>query len=336
MKFTADTADLARAVRAVRKASPNRAAWELLSGFKVEALDGIVAISATDLDVGRRVEIEARIEEAGAVLMPPRFPSVVTGATAEVITISGTDRVTITSGRSRWQLEPLAIDDYPKEPEPQGETITLADWSRIQAVAIATGNDGSRPILQGVCFDDGAAAATDSYRLAWTETATPVFPMNIPARAIRALTEAPHTAVSDGRSIKATTADGAWWSRLIEGTFPKWRSLIPKSEATTRITVRSELLADVIGRARLVLEPEWPITIETGPGELVVKNGERFSEAIEAKIEGDDITAAYNPVYLVDLCDPVEEAEISLIDSFKPARIEGEGWWNAMLMPVRV
>lgn len=337
MKFTADTADLARAVRATKKVSPRNPSWPLLSGFKVEALDGICAITATDMETGRRVEFEAKVEEPGAALMPPRFPSVVTAATAEVVTVS--DGI-VTSGRSRWQLEPLDLDGYPAEPSPEGDAVTMTDWSRIQAVATATSVDGSRPILAGVCFDEGFAAATDSYRLAWTETETPDFPMNIPARAIGALTEAPKTAVCDGRVIKAATEDGAWWSRLIDGAFPKWQSLIPKTEAATVITVRTELLADVISRARLVLEEGWPIFVETGTGELVVKSGKyggRFSEAIEAKVEGDDIIVAYNPAFLVVMTAPVDEVSISLIDNLKPARIQGgDGqWWNAMLMGVR-
>ena len=332
MKFTATTADLARAVKTVRKAAPTRPSWELLGGFKVEALDGIVAITATDLDAGRRVEIEAKIEAAGEMLMPPRFPSLVAAANGETTTIDGG---TITSGRSRWKLEPLNIDDYPAEPNPEGDPVTLTDWSRIQAVATACSIDGKRPVLAGVCFADGHAAATDSYRLAWTDTETPDVPMNIGARAIAALDSSPSSAVCDGRLIKATTEDGAWWSRLIEGSFPAWRSLIPKTDPTCRITVDAEALVDVIARARLVMQPEWPITIEAGTGELIVKNAERFSEAIEAKVEGEPITASYNPGYLVDLISPVAEATISLLDDLKPARIDGDGWWNALLMPVR-
>ena len=337
MKFTADTKDLARAVKATKKAAPARPSWELLSGYRVDALDGIVAITATDLETGRRVEIEARIDEPGTILMPPRFPSVVTAATAEVTTVSGTEKIMVTSGASRWQLQPLNVEDYPSEPTVEGETIALPDWARIQAVSVACSVEDKRPILAGVCFGDGAVAATDSYRLAWTEIDSDAAPIIIPARAIGALSEAPTKATSDGRTIKATTDDGVWWSRLIEGAFPKWRTLVPKDEAGTRITLRSEDLADTIGRAMLVLEDERPIYLDVTANEVRIlgdKTGERFSEPIDAKIEGDPIMAAYRGRYLVDLTTHTDEVMISLWDEFKPALIQGAGWWNALLMPV--
>jgi DNA polymerase-3 subunit beta len=88
----------------------------------------------------------------------------------------------------------------------------------------------------------------------------------------------------------------------------------------------------------LVLDPDWPIFLETGEGELIVKNGQdgaRFSEAVEAKVEGEQVTVAYNPTYLAELVAPVEEIELAMTSPLKPCVLTSD-WYHAMLMPVRV
>lgn len=337
MKFTADTKDLAAAVREVSKSLPRHVAWEVLSGIRVEALDGIVAVTATDLETGRRVEFEARVTEEGAAVADGRFVAAVMAAPSDETEVTGTDSLDVRSGPARWKVGTFALDDWPVEPEATGDEVELPDWSRVLQVSTFASREQARPILGVVAIGGGYIVATDSYRLAWAEWDADVEPMLVPRRAVEGLAGTPVRATSDGRRIKATTTDGAWWARLVEGSYPKWRSLLSDGAPATTAVVESERLRAALSRALVSSTVKArPVFFAFAPGHIDVQvgaDGEDFTERVEAVVTGEELTVAFNGTFAADAL-VGDETTIEITDVLKPAGFRS-GWWRSVVMPVR-
>jgi DNA polymerase-3 subunit beta len=132
-------------------------------------------------------------------------------------------------------------------------------------------------------------------------------------------------------------------ARLIEGSFPNYRQLIPESYPS-RLTVDREALLSAIDRASLVAEDHIPIRLSLSPGgvELSVSRQDVGGETehVEAEYVGEEMTIAFNSRYLNDGVTAVEEEKVVLdvLDPLKPGVLRGsEGDdFLYLLMPVRL
>lgn len=336
MKVAADRSALAKAAKTVSTALPRRTALPVLDRIRIDAHDGVLILTATDLSVGRLVEIEAEVEIPGSVLADRRFAAVIGAATGETIDLNMGDRLlTVSSGATRWKLETGNVDDWPQEPTVEGEPLKVASWERLRTVAAIVGD---RPGIDSVHLSEGQAAATDSYRLAWCDFAEGEHDeIRIPGQAILALGEQPDQIRSDGRYILASTGDWQWWARLSDANFPKWRSLVPKEEPSCQVTIDTELWEQAIKRATL-LAPNLPLRLSQTFDALHIEiwtGGEiSFEEDLPAKIDGDWETQAFNGAYLTSLISPVATATLGQYGPLKPMTVDGE-WWHGLLMPVK-
>ena len=350
MKLTADRRPLADAAKAVSRFLPTHIDAGLpFAQIHVEAHSGIVALTATDLTSGRRIEVEANVAGEGEVLVGDRFPAVLAGAIGDTVELSTTTtNLSIASDASSWRLPLGDPGDYPKiEVESDTDKVSVDDWERVRAVAkIADVPKSPRTEgLKGAVFEAGVIAATDSYRLAhatFSSDASHQLAL-VPGDAMVGL-DAEVTALHFGeRTVHADVDDGAWWSRLIDPSgYPKWQKLIDGiTEARATIKLDSSDLTEAIRRAMLIGEPDIPLWLEfLGHGVKVFRKlgGEVvFSETIVGRFEGEAglDPVAVNAVFLRSMIESVARVEIGMVDSFKPIRIRGDSWWAGVLMPVR-
>ena len=132
-------------------------------------------------------------------------------------------------------------------------------------------------------------------------------------------------------------------TRLIEGEFPNYRGLIPSTQPN-RLHVDRQALLDAVRRVRLMARENSPVrlTMTTDLLELraVTLDVGEASEQIDASYQGDELTVAFNPEYLVDGLEvtPGEEISLETVDSLKPALLRpiGSEDFLYLLMPVRV
>lgn len=334
MKLSVDRKELADATKAAAKFLPRMSHLAALEHLHIEAHSNQLMVSATNLDAGRTVEVEADISEEGRILVPATFAQIAAKAQGKSISIEVTDKVSVSDGASHWKLDLGQIEDYPEFSRDTDGEAEIESWARIQAVATHASRS-DRPALEGVRFGDGFAAATDNYRLAWTACDAPE--ALIPAYAIQNV-DAVRTLRVGQKHAAAVLSDGLWWSRLIDAKFPDWQRL--KSGLTPEVSavVVSEVLTEALQRASIVAPEAGKklkgrlITLEVGDG-ITVKAGDSYSETIEADTDG-EIEASFNISYLVDALAPVEKATLRFTDAFKPLLVES-GWWNALIMPVR-
>jgi DNA polymerase-3 subunit beta len=293
------------------------------------------------------------------------------------------EKVEIGAARSRFSLRTFPVDDFPTLPEPpQPATFLPAAGlaSALRQVVRAASNDDARPLLTGVLVaaegNDVRLVATDSYRLAMrdidgSDALAGTSQILVPARALAELQKLsvlgmtakdgalgstgegaddgdgalPTIGLSIGdHDVTFTAGDVKVSTRLLDGSYPDYRQLIP-SEYPNRLHVGKDSLLDALRRVRLLVRDNTtPVRLSMRPGgvDLTVVSQEvgDASETVDADFDGTELTIAFNPTYLIDGVEAVTGDEVLLetVDATKPATVRAaeETSFRYLLMPVRV
>ena len=346
---------LGRAARAVSARSP----LPILQGLLVTVTGRVLRVTGTDLDVTVRTQLEVEVLEEGRTVVPARL---ITEAArklppgAVVLQAEGGE-VELSGGGPRFRFREMAADDFPTVAEADlkgGVEVDGEDFVRaLGQVMVAASHDDARPVLTGIYFESHEGAlrlvATDSYRLALRDVPavrTTVAAL-IPARALRELQRtvaAKKVCMAVGaREASFGSEKGTLTVRLIEGTFPNYRQLLP-ANYQNHLTVDRTALLEGIGRASLVAEDHIPIRLQLQSGgvELSVTRQDVGGETehVPGDYQGDDMTIAFNSRYLNDGVDAVGDDQVVLdtIDPLKPGVLRGAESQDFLylLMPVRL
>jgi DNA polymerase-3 subunit beta len=350
----------------------------VLAGLLVEASGERLTLSSFDYEVSARVTIEATVEETGSALVSGRLLAEITRSLpARPVTLSteGT-KVLLVCGSSRFSLPTLPVEDYPSLPDMPAVSGTVrgaAFAAAVAQVAVAAGRDDTLPVLTGIRLEiDGARltlAATDRYRLAVRELdwdpgqsdgeAVALIPARTLADTAKALGsgDAVSLALSSGGigegliGFEGDETQGArrTTSRLLDGEFPKYRALLP-SESQSVASLDTAAFVDAVRRVALVAERNAPVRLSFGDGEVQLDAGTgddaQASEVLESTLEGEPITIAFNPQYLLDGLGAIDAptAVLSFTTATKPAVLTGRPAddsapsddYRYLLMPVRL
>ncbi len=362
MKFRCDRDVLSEGLQAVQRAVSSRPGIPALTGVLMEArTGGGLTLTTTDLEVSARLTVEVQVTEEGTALVPARLLAdtvkSLSDAPVEFETDGGQARIRCAAYEGALRL--LPVEDFPVIQAPAGPAITLPAAvfaEAVSQVARAASRDEARPVLTGVLLEvtrEGVTlVATDSYRLAVREL---VATAPGEARAIvpeRALSEAARAAAALDRgevelvleeSQASFRVDGlTLTSRLIEGEFPNYRQLLPEAYEN-RLTVSRQQLVDAVRRVGLLARDTSPVRMEFNA--LGVKLSSQSPdlgqavEVVEARYEGEELTVAFNPQYLLDGLGAAagETVRLEVRDGLKPGVIRGETEdFTYLVMPVRL
>ena len=373
MKFRSERDSLADVLTTAGRAAGGRGtASAVLSGLMLRTAGNRLEVTGTDLDLTVRVEQEVIGIEDGACVVPARLTAdVVRALEAGAVTLeSDEEKVEISSARAHFGLRSFPLVEFPSLPAPPIPSVTLPRAAFVEAlrqVVRAASNDDARPLLTGVLVtSEGSAVrlvATDSYRLALrdlhgTATLGEGGDVLVPARALAELQRLPAPAgpgapegpgaevgISPGLSdITFTSGRTRISTRLLEGTYPDYRQLIP-DQYPNRLHVGRESLLAALRRVRLLVRDNTtPVRLSMRPSgvDLSVVSQEvgDASETVDGDFTGEDLVIAFNPSYLIDGVDAVLDDEIFLeADSpSKPATVRAASRddFRYLLMPVRI
>lgn len=354
MKFTVERDVLAEAVTWTARTLPNRPSIPVLAGIRLDADEtGTLALSSFDYEVSARSRIAAEVDEPGTLLVSGRLLADISRSLPNKpvdVAVEG-PHATLTCGSSRFTLLTMPLEDYPTLPTipPSSGTIDAHEFAHAVAqVTVAASKDETLPLLTGVRMEiEGETLtllATDRYRLAMREIAwNPANPGMSATALVRArtLSEVAKSLTSAGSlSISLPTGDGVelvgfeaggrrTTSLVVDGEYPPVRRLFPET-TTTHAVVLTQQLIEAARRVSLVAERNTPIRLEFTDGQAVLEAGQgedaQASEAIEAVLEGEPITTAYNPGYLLDALGAVgqEYTRLSFTHGTKPSVITGQ------------
>lgn len=354
MKFVIEQNRLVDVVNWVSRSLSTRPIQTALLGIVIEAEGGKVTLSGSDLETASRASTEAEIATPGKVLVPGKLLADISRSLPNkpvTIQLDGS-RVLVNAGSAKFTLPLLPINEYPNLPE-MPETLGSIDAENfahaVAQVASAAGKDDSLPSLTGIHVEVNGEnitmAATDRYRLAVRElTFSPARPNTEAVALIRARTliDATKTLTSAKNvniSLAPTTSNDrlagfqsdskSTTTRLLDGTFPPYRHLIPQESLTTTVIEVAPFL-DAVRRVALVTDKTIPlkltfagnsVTLEAGGGDEAQAN-----EVFEIQKTGEDLNIAFNPNYLLDGLHAVSApyAQISFNTSGKAAILMGK------------
>jgi DNA polymerase-3 subunit beta len=325
----------------------------VLAGLLLETGPRGLVLSSFDYEVSARVEARAEVADEGKALVSGRLLADISRSLPDQPVDVATDgsKVVLTCGSARFSLATLPVDEYPTLPQlppiagtVQGELFATA----VAQTAVAAGRDDTLPLLTGVRMeidnDKVTLAATDRYRLAVRElmwhpeqpglSAVALVPARTLAETAKALAAEGDVTIALGSGgvgdgLIGFEAEGRrTTTRLLDGEFVKYRSLLP-TETNSVATVERNAFIEAVKRVALVAERNTPVRLAFNEGEVVLEAGSgddaQASEALPANLDGEDIAIAFNPTFLLDGLNALEtqSARLHFTTTTKPAVLTG-------------
>ncbi|MGK3091036.1 MULTISPECIES: DNA polymerase III subunit beta [Streptomyces] len=374
MKIRVERDVLAEAVAWVARSLPARPPAPVLAGLLLKAEDGALSFSSFDYEVSAKVSVDAEVDEDGTVLVSGRLLADICRALPNRPVEISTDgvRATVVCGSSRFTLHTLPVEEYPALPQMPTATGTVPGEvfaSAAAQVAIAAGRDDTLPVLTGVRIeiegDTVTLASTDRYRFAVREflwkpedpeaSAVALVPAKTLLDTAKALTSGDTVTLALSGSgageglIGFEGAGRTTTTRLLEGDLPKYRTLFP-TEFNSVAVIETAPFVEAVKRVALVAERNTPVRLSFEQGVLILEAGSsddaQAVERVDAVLEGDDISIAFNPTFLLDGLSAIDSpvAQLSFTTSTKPALLSGRPAVDAeadeaykyLIMPVRL
>jgi len=346
MKVTVTQQNLAHGLSIVSRAVSPRSTLPVLANVLIATDEGRLRLSATNIELGITSWIPAQIQEEGSITVPARtFSDLITTFQPEAVVLSldiRTQTLNVVCNSSVHDIKGIDAQDFPPVPVPdlsEGSDLNLVDFKEmIQQVAFAASADEARPVLQGVKLEGSenqiTMAATDGFRISVRKEmlANPArqnFSIIIPARAMNELArisgdedKTVTMVIPHGRGqVIFHLKNAELVSQLIDGNFPDYRAIIPRSYKTRALVSTPAFLkackqAEIIARegnnvVRLNILPQ-----EGGPGKIEInaqtEETGKSDIQIESAIEGNGLLIAFNVRFLREVLEVVGTPNITL------------------------
>ena len=370
MKFTCNKDDLVNNVSIVQRAVSSNSTVQILNGILIESDNNSrIKLTGYDLQTGIEADMEADVFERGSVVLDSKFFGDIIRKLPEAeveITVNDNFQTLINCGKAEFKISGLDPETFPKIPEVDESTsdkIVMPQKilkNMINHTIFAVSRDNSRPVLTGSnIVSDGAVLSVvsiDGFRMAINrENMGNDFPkINyiVPGKALTEMSKI-LSDDDDAEIILYTSMHNLLFdignvrmvSRLIEGNFINFDSIIAKNPKTV-ITVNRKDFLNAVDRAALIImtdDRKCPVRLLTSnPSELTVSAVSaqgNLQENIEVKVEGDLIDVDFNSRYILDVLKNIEDETIRVEVNggqgpciIKP--VEGDGYIY-LILPIR-
>lgn len=365
MKLTVLQENLKNALSSLQKAIPSKPQLPILSSVYIQAKGESLTLAATDLYLGIKSTIPAKIEEEATLVVPGEIlKNLIFSFSAGEVAIEKKDSsLVLKYDNSTSSLPYQVADEYPQFPEVNGQDYSLpsALLKKIEKyVAFAAALDQTRPVLASILFSfkkEGLEiVGTDGFRLARLSVQETIPDLEqdilIPVKSLSEVfrmisqTEAEYVDFRVSQELKQVlfVVDGAEiYVRLTEGEFPPYQKIIPP-EFTHSFTLDWQELQAQIKRAFLFSrDTSNIIRLEIAEGELHIKANSPargdYHGSLALTHSGEPLEIAFNALYLLDFLNMQKEGDIvfSMNESLKPAAFttpEEDGYLY-IVMPFR-
>ena len=325
MKFECEKSLLASAIEGVSRAITNRAAIPVLEGIYMIAEGFNLILNGFDMEMGFTTTIECNVLVPGETVLDAKLlGSMVSRMPAGNVCIELNDegQAKISGGVAEFEIPALNASDYPSLPVTGADnTMTLKCGvirEMIEKTIYAVSQDDKKPAHTGELFviEPGSltVVALDGYRLAIIQRNVDCsrdIRIIIPSKTLQELLKIMGGADEEvkidanRRYVVFTTNGYTIMSRLIEGDFLNYESVIPKDKKT-RITVDCKTFIDTIERASLIITERLknPLRISFTENKITVRCqtplGKVVDEFAPVEMTGDAVEIGFNNRYLLD------------------------------------
>jgi DNA polymerase-3 subunit beta len=370
MRVTIERSAFLKALTHVQSVVERRNTIPILSNVLLQAGDGQLKLTATDLDLEIVESVPAEVARSGATTVPAHMlydivRKLPDGAQLEIEQAGDGQRVSIFAGRSRFSLQALPHEDFPDLAAgdfpnsfaiPAGDLRGLVDKTRF---AIST--EETRYYLNGIYFHEVAngnllrAVATDGHRLAQAQIPRPEGAKGMPGVIVPRKTVLEVVKLFEGvdgavdvslsaSKIRFAAGDLVLTSKLIDGTFPDYERVIPRSN-DKKLELDARSFSAAVDRVSTIsMEKGRAVKLQIGGNKVVltVNNPDSGSaeEEVACSYGADPLEIGFNSRYLMDVASQIKSdgMELHLADAGSPTIIRDPSDDQALyvLMPMRV
>ncbi len=370
MLFTIDRDSLLNKLRVVEKVTSQRGNVQpVLSNVLFDVKNNVLNLSATDLEISVKANATVAVKKEGKITIPAKkLLEIATKLPEKPVEFSlneDTNVVSISCGNSKFEIVGISASEFPKtEDEIKDGTeieIELEPFLKsIKNTVYAAANYENRNVISGVfCQIKGnkiEMAATDGNRLTRiieninnkedksTKLVIPSKTLNEFVRICFFITEEKVKLYVDNSKLTLKTSSFSINSRLIEGEYPPYEQLIPKTTANNAILNRNELI-DALDRVSIMVNDRTSIVkFVFGDNKLILKaetpNSGNSEDVIDCNYQGEDLSIAFNYKYVLDSIKTMDAKQVKIglngslsATLFKP---ESEEEYICLIMPIQI
>jgi len=336
MRFTVSQTEFLESLGRVAPAVPTKSTLPILSNVLLKLEENKLRMVATDLEVSVVTEMEVQGEEDGSLSIPAKkIADIVRELDDLTLTCESDDsfHLLIEAGEDKYQVPGISSQEFPSLPEFEAsDNIEISAEklsSFIQRTIFAVSRDELRPALTGVFFQIRAqeirAVATDGHRL--VRIIDQDFNSDCDSKEIiipvKALDMIKRNLPGDGNvelviganQILIKLPDATLYSRLIEGRYPHYESVIPQ-ENHNRLVVPLSVVISKVKRAQIFANPiNRQIVFDLVKNKLEisaedVELGGKGKAVIECNYDGEEQKIGYNAAYVLDLLKQIKTENV--------------------------
>ncbi|MBN1864366.1 MAG: DNA polymerase III subunit beta [Victivallales bacterium] len=364
MEFIVLKNDLIDKLQRVSNVIVQRSTLPVLANVLLEAKDGSLSMTTTDLEIRLSARLDAEVSVPGRTTMPAKtFLLMVKGLPGEKIKMScdSSHHMRIETENSSYNLFGLAPDDFP-EVAPfsplrrftvkQDELVRL-----LSRIGYAASTDESRKMLNGVLFSvkEGAftAVATDGKRLALVEKVVEGFTGDdgqaiVPSKSVMEVQRL-FSGGNEDVSIEFGAAQACFsmsgrslYSKLIDGSYPNYRQVIPTS-FSNKIELQSDVFSGALQRiSNVVSESNGHVKFTVANNSITMKAassdiGEGFEKINVSYSKPEEISLSFNPLFVLAPFKHLDADKVilQLNDGYNPVALSCGDGFLYVLMPMR-
>lgn len=334
MKFSISSGELVKGLSSVIGAVPNKATLPILETVLIEASDGQLGLSATDLEISIVEHIRADVEATGSVCVPAKRLLEILRQLPDIpvyFEVDDRNIVRFKTDKGDYKLVGEDASDFPEPPkmdESKGfETTTAIIKETIRKTIFAVSTDDLRPAMMGVYFQIGTEeskiVATDGHRLVKVVrkdlTAPAAVNFIVPEKALNLVVKSLEGdscmiyVTRDHVQFKANNTSII--SRLINEVYPNYEAVIPRDNEKKMKVDKQEMLATVrrvsvfsSTNTRQIRMSLKPTIVEIQAEDIDMSSEAR--EALPCEFEGEPMIIGFNARYLADVITNVDSDEL--------------------------
>ncbi|MGL9720009.1 DNA polymerase III subunit beta [Symbiopectobacterium sp.] len=366
MKFIIEREHLLKPLQQVSGPLGGRPTLPILGNLLLQVTDGALSLTGTDLEMEMVAKIPlSQAHESGATTVPARkLFDICRGLPdgAEItITLEG-DRMLVRSGRSRFSLSTLPASDFPNLDDWQSEvafSLPQATLKRlIEATQFSMAHQDVRYYLNGMLFETEGeelrTVATDGHRLAVCAMpigqSLPSHSVIVPRKGVIELLrlldggDTPLQLQIGTNNIRAHVGDFIFTSKLVDGRFPDYRSVLPKNPDKA-LEASCDLLKQAFARAAILSNEKFRgVRLHLIENQLKITANnpeqEEAEEILDVQYNGTEMEIGFNVSYVLDVLNALkcEDVRLLLTDSVSSVQIEDGASKAAayVVMPMRL
>jgi DNA polymerase III subunit beta len=336
----------------------------ILANVLIETESEAVRVTATDLEVGARVSIPAKVAKGGTITVSARKLSEIVRelpAAALSLKVGENSAVSLRCGGASYRMVGLGSEDFPAV-----VPAAPSAWLTVQAkmlrdmlaqTTFAISHDESRFALNGVLFSfqpkELRLVATDGHRLAVASRSvgeglsgtTGIVPRKAVVEIARVLgaSEDVQIAITENQFV-LQMPNFVMTARLIEGQFPNYEAVLPRAHPGKLVIPKGALMAALRRVSVMAEERNKPVKLLLRPGALVLSAASHdlgeAEEALNVQYAGEEVAIGFNSRYVLEALAPIETDDVvfEFKDNLSPGVVKGveEEGYSCVIMPMRI